>query len=76
MKLLPEPGYTGIGAYCAIFDMSKPTYYRGVEAGTQPKAQKITEGRRAIANGDINKRILKLQEDADQKQEDARGAGA
>ncbi len=76
MKLLPEPGYTGIGTYCDIFDMSKPTYYRGVKTGTQPKAQQITEGRRAISNGDINKRILKLQEDADQKQEDDGGAAA
>ena len=76
MKLLPEPGYTGIGTYCVILGISKPTYYRGVKAGTQPKAQQITEGRRAISNGDINKRILRLQEDADRKQEDDGSAAA
>ena len=76
MKLLPEPGYTGIGKYCDIFDISIPTYYRGVRAGTQPKAQKISERRRKISNGDINKRILRLQEDADRKQEDDGGAAA
>ena len=76
MKLLPEPGYSSVKKYCAIFDTSKPTYYRGVKAGTQPKAHQITEGRVGISNGDINKRILKLQEDADRKQEDDGGAVA
>ena len=76
MKLLPEPGYSSIKKYCGIFDISKPTYYRGVKAGTQPKAHQITEGRQGITNGDINKRILKLQEDADQQQEDKRGVAA
>ncbi len=65
MKLLPEPGYTLIQKYIEIFPMSKPTYYRGVKNGTQPKAVSITEGRRAIPNCEINKRVVKLQEESD-----------
>jgi hypothetical protein len=76
MKLLPEPGYSSIKKYCGIFDISTPTYYRGVKAGNQPKAQQIAKGRRGIPNGNINKRILKLQEDADHTQENEGGLGA
>jgi predicted DNA-binding transcriptional regulator AlpA len=72
MKLLPEPGYSSVKKYCDIFGTSKPTYYRGVKAGTQPKAHQITEGRVGIPNCDINERILRLQEEAAQGMEDAR----
>ena len=65
MNLLPEPGYTLIQKYIEIFPMSPPTYYRGVKNGTQPKAVSITEGRRAIPNSEINKRIERLQTEAE-----------
>jgi predicted DNA-binding transcriptional regulator AlpA len=64
MKSLPEPGYTAVLKYCSIFGISKPTYYRSVKAGTQPRAIPITKGRVAIPNCEINKHILKLQEAA------------
>ena len=64
MKLLPEPGYSAIQKYIEIFPMSKPTYYRGVKKGTQPKAVPITDGLVAIPNNKINERIVKLEEDA------------
>ena len=70
MKLLPEPGFTLIQKFigdkkanppeAGICPQSKPTYYRGVRAGTQPKAIPITDGRVAIPNSEINKHILKL----------------
>jgi len=74
MKLLNEPGFTLIQKFIGdkkadppldgICPQSRPTYYRGVKAGTQPKAIPITEGRVAIPNSEINKHILKLLEDA------------
>jgi hypothetical protein len=76
MKLLPEPGYSSIKKYCDIFDTSKPTYYRGVKEGIQPKAHQITEGRVGIPNCAINERILRLQEEATRSLEDARGVVA
>ena len=79
MKLLPEPGFTLIQKYIGdktahppeigIFPMSKPTYYRGIKKGTQPKAIPITEGRVAIPNCEINKHILKLLEAASEAEE-------
>jgi len=69
MKLLDEPGYTLIQKYIEIFPISKPTYYRGVKAGTQPRAVPITKGRVAIPNCEINKRILKLLEAASEAEE-------
>jgi len=79
MKLLPEPGFTLIQKYIGdknarppeigIFPMSKPTYYRGVKAGNQPKAVPITDGRVAIPNDQINERIVKLLEDAAEAEE-------
>jgi predicted DNA-binding transcriptional regulator AlpA len=71
MKLLPEPGFSLVQKYLGIFQISKPTYYRGVKAGTQPRAIPITKGRVAIPNCEINKHILKLQETA-AKAEEAR----
>jgi predicted DNA-binding transcriptional regulator AlpA len=63
MKLLPEPGFTLIQTYInEICPMSKPTYYRGVKKGTQPKAIPITDGRVGIPNCEINKHVVKLQE--------------
>ena len=63
MKLLPEPGYTRIRKYIGdICPMSKPTYYRGVKAGTQPKPTLITPNISAIANSEINEHLLKLLE--------------
>jgi predicted DNA-binding transcriptional regulator AlpA len=70
MKLLPEPGFSLIPKYIGeICPMSKPTYYRGVKAGTQPRAIPITKGRVAIPNCEINKHILKLQEAAAEAEE-------
>jgi predicted DNA-binding transcriptional regulator AlpA len=70
MKLLPEPGFTFIQKYIGeICQISKPTYYRGVKAGTQPKAIPITDGRVAIPNCEINKHILKLLETAAEAEE-------
>ena len=68
MKLLPEPGYTRIRKFIGdIFPMSKPTYYRGVKAGLLPKAISITPNIRAIPNCDINKHVLKLQEESEKE---------
>ncbi len=65
MILLPEPGFTLIQKFIGeICPQSKPTYYRGVKMGKQPKAIPITVGRVAIPNFEINKHILKLLEDA------------
>ena len=72
MKLLPEPGYSSIKKYCGIFDMSKPTYYRGVKAGTQPKAHQITEGRVGIPHCAIPTRFLRLEEESTQSLEHSR----
>jgi predicted DNA-binding transcriptional regulator AlpA len=69
MKLLPEPGFSLVQKYLGIFQISKPTYYRGVKAGTQPRAIPITEGRVAIPNCEINKHILKLLEAASEAEE-------
>jgi predicted DNA-binding transcriptional regulator AlpA len=70
MKLLPEPGFSLILKYIGeICPMSKPTYYRGVKAGTQPRAIPITKGRVAIPNCEINRHILKLLEAASEAKE-------
>jgi predicted DNA-binding transcriptional regulator AlpA len=70
MKLLPEPGFSLIQKYIGtICPISKPTYYRGVKAGTQPRAIPITKGRVAIPNCEINKHILKLQKAAAEAEE-------
>ena len=70
MKLLDEPGFSLIQKYISeICPQSKPTYYRGVKEGTQPRAVPITKRRVAIPNCEINKHILKLLEAASEAEE-------